>query len=368
MHRHAVGDGRAPRGIGTGVEGRASRRRPAACPRRRSRTWPRCARDGAWSRPPCSRAACRRRRTGRPSFQAASAISGWTERSSLPPKPPPQAVGTMRTRLGPEPHHARDLVAVHVGRLGRDVRSRCGRRPGRPSRPRARYRRARRSAVSNTPSATAAQLGEGLGDVAALHAAVEQQVARLVRLHQGRAGRQSRHRCRARGGSGIQVIGTSSSRMASTACARRRPGPRPPRRDSAPWPSASTGWSLIVGIDAEAVRTARRPPSARAAETLRATARGRRARSAPAHAASARPGSTAHRRGSASAPNRSRPVTLATPSTRGEARADRATGRRAARRAARRIAPSPRRRSCRSRCSGRARRPAPSSISPRLGC
>ena len=36
-------------------------------------------------------------RTGLFSTQAATPITGWTPRSSLPPKPPPQAVGMMRT-------------------------------------------------------------------------------------------------------------------------------------------------------------------------------------------------------------------------------------------------------------------------------
>ena len=42
-------------------------------------------------------------RTGRSSSQAATASSGWTERSSLPPNPPPQAVGTIRTSAGAIP-------------------------------------------------------------------------------------------------------------------------------------------------------------------------------------------------------------------------------------------------------------------------
>ena len=87
-------------------------------------------------------------RTGRRVTQAATASSGCTETSSLPPKPPPQAVGRMRTRVGCEAEHARRLLAVHVGRLraGRDLDRGCrGRgRWARRSRPRARCRRARR--------------------------------------------------------------------------------------------------------------------------------------------------------------------------------------------------------------------------------
>jgi hypothetical protein len=46
------------------------------------------------------------------------AVSGWTERSSLPPKPPPTAVGMIRTSLGGNAEDGGDLVAVHVGGLG----------------------------------------------------------------------------------------------------------------------------------------------------------------------------------------------------------------------------------------------------------
>ena len=42
-------------------------------------------------------------RTGRPVTSAAIASSGWIDRSSLPPKPPPQADGTTRTRSGAMP-------------------------------------------------------------------------------------------------------------------------------------------------------------------------------------------------------------------------------------------------------------------------
>ena len=42
-------------------------------------------------------------RTGTPSTHAASAVRGWTDWSSLPPKPPPHADGRMRTRSGAMP-------------------------------------------------------------------------------------------------------------------------------------------------------------------------------------------------------------------------------------------------------------------------
>ena len=56
-------------------------------------------------------------RTGRLVTHAATASSGCTDTSSLPPKPPPQAVGRMRTRDCVDAEHARGLLAVHVGRL-----------------------------------------------------------------------------------------------------------------------------------------------------------------------------------------------------------------------------------------------------------
>ena len=56
-------------------------------------------------------------RTGRLVTHAATASSGCTDTSSLPPKPPPQAVGRMRTRDVIDAQHARRLLQVHVGRL-----------------------------------------------------------------------------------------------------------------------------------------------------------------------------------------------------------------------------------------------------------
>ena len=57
-------------------------------------------------------------RTGRFSSQAAMAVRGWTDRSSLPPKPPPTEVGMIRTSVTGMPRIRSDLVAVHVGGLG----------------------------------------------------------------------------------------------------------------------------------------------------------------------------------------------------------------------------------------------------------
>ena len=57
-------------------------------------------------------------RTGASSTHAARATSGWTDWSSFPPKPPPQAVGRIRTRSGCDAEHVGHLVPVHVGGLG----------------------------------------------------------------------------------------------------------------------------------------------------------------------------------------------------------------------------------------------------------
>ena len=42
-------------------------------------------------------------RTGRSRIHAAIATSGWSDRSSLPPNPPPQALGMTWTRSGSKP-------------------------------------------------------------------------------------------------------------------------------------------------------------------------------------------------------------------------------------------------------------------------
>jgi hypothetical protein len=153
MDRHAVGDGRSPRGIGAGVEvaGHVAGEQLAI-------------RVGAEARGHPSRMALGARghafgprvdasRTGGPRCQAATAIKRLHRESSLPPKPPPQAVGTMRTRLGLQPQDLRDLVAVHVGRLRRRMDLDPVADALAPSRPRARYRRARRSRSRTLPSA-----------------------------------------------------------------------------------------------------------------------------------------------------------------------------------------------------------------------
>ena len=49
------------------------------------------------------------------------AISGWTEEVELAAEPAAAGGGHDAHLRGLEPHHARDLVAVHIGRLGGDV-------------------------------------------------------------------------------------------------------------------------------------------------------------------------------------------------------------------------------------------------------
>ena len=51
-------------------------------------------------------------RTGRPVLRAARPRRGCSERSSLPPKPPPMAEGMMRTRSGGRARMRGGVVAV----------------------------------------------------------------------------------------------------------------------------------------------------------------------------------------------------------------------------------------------------------------
>ena len=61
------------------------------------------------------------RRTGRPSFHAANARYGCTDRSSLLPNPPPTAVGLIRTASSVRPRIASSSVPVHVRGLRRHL-------------------------------------------------------------------------------------------------------------------------------------------------------------------------------------------------------------------------------------------------------
>ncbi len=87
-------------------------------------------------------------RAGTPNLRAAAASSGWIERSSLPPKPPPTADGHDPHPRRVEPEHPGELVAVQV----RCLRAGEHRQPlgagfaaaTAPTRPRARCTHARR--------------------------------------------------------------------------------------------------------------------------------------------------------------------------------------------------------------------------------
>ena len=101
MSKSAWMRGRGEPAVGVGAE-----RRAGSAP------------GGASSSRPSTPAADRAPRTGRSRRSAAIAISGWSDRSSLPPKPPPQALGMTRTRSVGQAEDQRELVAVHVRRLG----------------------------------------------------------------------------------------------------------------------------------------------------------------------------------------------------------------------------------------------------------
>ena len=103
VHRHAVRDRRTPGRVGAGVEVAVEAEARSAGRRRRPRRSRGSGPDGASGWRPSISGRVQTARTGRSSRQAAIAISGWTPRSSLPPKPPPQAVGMIRTCSGAMP-------------------------------------------------------------------------------------------------------------------------------------------------------------------------------------------------------------------------------------------------------------------------
>ena len=108
VHRHAVRDGRAPARVGAGVEDALEVERGQPARRRRSRA--RAAIRAGWRLVVAAIDSGRGRRSCAPGGRSASAArprSGCTERSSLPPKPPPTAEGTMRTPLGRQAEDAR---------------------------------------------------------------------------------------------------------------------------------------------------------------------------------------------------------------------------------------------------------------------
>ena len=116
MHRHAVGDRRSPARVGAGVEVAVEAERDQSAVRVR-RGLGRDARGMALRR--------RRHALGarvdhahRPAQQPrCHATSGCTDRSSLPPKPPPHRGRHDAHLLGRDAEDRREFVAVHVRRL-----------------------------------------------------------------------------------------------------------------------------------------------------------------------------------------------------------------------------------------------------------
>ena len=186
-------------------------------------------------------------RTGRRVTHAASASSGCTDTSSLPPNPPPHAVGLMRTRDCATPSTRAVSSQVHVGRLraGRDLDA--------------------VGPVADRHRVARLRLDVGMLDEARLERAFRGcRRARVPRLHVAalRGGHAPAH-CPARphglpamprepasmpeaGVSGVHSIGSSASEMPSTAA--RVPtsaSTASPRKRT--WPGASTGWSFIFG-------------------------------------------------------------------------------------------------------------------------
>ena len=276
----------------------------------------------------------------------------------MPPKPPPQAVGTMRTALGRQPHHvARPRRGpCRASACGRG--SRCGRRRAAPSRPRARYRRARRSrsrtclrrrrrrlrsAARRRRRASTRPSSSTLSGLSACTSGASAASAASTPDHR---------RLRLPGDRHLVVADRLDRRRA------RRPG-RARLAAIAHLPVGQHRLVLDVGIDAEAVerhvgrgqhapgRDARRRAS-RSPSVKRARAWGER--TTRSHSASAGHG--------VGAVDVAAPSTLACAVDAGDAGADGFAGRRRGRAAPVRRRPAPPRRSCGSRCSGRARRRA----------
>ena len=324
MHRHAVGDRRAPRGVGAGVEvavelaGEQPALGVAAEPGARS------APDGAWSWPPCSPAACRpgHRPAELPRRDRQQRLHREVELAA-------EAAAAGRRHdahgLGPQPHDDRDLVAVHVGRLGGDMDL---------------------DAVADPLGPAGLGLDIGVLDEGGLeHALGHRGAGAKASAASPRLTPPSTGGCR---GLSACTRGASAAIAASmpTTGGSRRPGDRhvssriasttvalADQRDDrlAAIAHLAVGQHrlvLDVGIDAEAVRPARRPPSAprprapRAAASRSPSAKRARAcgeRTTRIHSASA---------GTPSAPNRSRPVDLGRAVDPRQARADGRAGRR----------------------------------------
>ena len=217
MDRHAIGDGRSPRGIGAGVEVGLRSRRRSACPRASQPTLARGSRAG-WRlvrRGHPSPAACRRRRTGRSSFQAATATQRLHRQIELAAEAAAagrrhdahRAPARRRARAPPRRGPCRASACVTwtsmrspgaargPARLGLDIgvldEGRLERALGR--RPRA----------ARMPG----------GDVAASHAAARQHVVGLVGVHAAARRRRARASMPITRRLGCQAIGSSASRI-----------------------------------------------------------------------------------------------------------------------------------------------------------
>ena len=146
---------------------------------------------------------------------AAIAISGCSDRSSLPPNPPPQALGMTRTRSVGQAEDQGQLVAVHVRRLGggEDLDAPVD----------------RRGAVARLgldvgvldvgglerPGRGRGGRGQGGVDVAQPHDGPRSRMfPGEASWSRARARRRARRRSRAAAGSGVHAIGSSSSRDA----------------------------------------------------------------------------------------------------------------------------------------------------------
>ena len=148
--------------------------------------------------------------------RAAIAISGWIDRSSLPPKPPPQALGMTRTRSCGRPRirasSSRSMYGVWVVDADLDAAVDDARRPGlgldvrvlderRLEASRSRSTAAPASAASTSPAATRPRRARCPGDVV-----VEPRRRRVER----------RRRCRAAAAAAPTSIGSSSSSIEAT--------------------------------------------------------------------------------------------------------------------------------------------------------
>ena len=159
-------------------------------------------------------------------------MKGCTDRSSLAPKPPPTAVGMMRTCVGRDAENLRDVVAIHIGRLRAgldfdavaDAAREAGLRLDIGVLDEAGLERALDDDVGRR---------ERRRDVAARDAAAGQNIAGAARMDPLGAPAASASSSVVSAGSGLpRSPGKSRGRAAASPRPRRRPA-RPPRRESA---------------------------------------------------------------------------------------------------------------------------------------